>query len=730
MLKRCIRWSCLIGTGFFLICQSLFIPDAALGKEPLPPQISIVTDSLAGGCARQGLKKLTEILATRNISFEEVGSPEQAKGRMILVTGLAYDGSIASGLLRAGQHTVDRAPEALTVWKTQWVNKKVIVISGYDETGLMYALTDVARQIRQNASSGDPLKEVQEITEAPAIRDRAVSMYTMNRAYWESRFYDEKYWGQYLDMLSENRFNSLVIVFGYENGGFLAPCYPYFFNVDEFPDVKMVGLSAEQQNKNLLAMNRLICMAHERGIRVTAGIWDHIYRGGVQGGGMPGTEKAPDEPVAGLVWGLSANNLTAYTKAALEKFIREIPVDGIQFRLHGESGLRKEEEASFWDDVFRMIKTVKPDLLVDLRAKELPPTAIPSAESAGIKFRIDTKFWMEQMGLPYHPTRINPDPSYLRHSYGDLLRYPKKYDMNWRLWTGGTSRILLWGDPDYARRFMESVHLYDGSSYDVNEPLATKMEAQPEGIPPFDLLQPQHRYYTYEFERYWHFFQVFGRLGYDPQASAAIWDKELALRFGKKTGPLVESALHKASAILPRIIASCYPYGAFPATRGWAEKQHLGDLPYYAKAEGSDLCQFANFDEEARLLLEGAGTAKIRPSANCQWFAKKAKDIRALVLQIKGQSPDRRKELNSTITDLEILANLALYHSERIPAAVYYRLFVRTEDVAALDSAIAYEKKATEAWRKIVSSAGDYYDYNLRMGVSVAGLSGHWRDEL
>jgi len=40
-------------------------------------------------------------------------------------------------------------------------------------------------------------------------------------------------------------------------------------------------------------------------------------------------------------------------------------------------------------------------------------------------------------------------------------------------------------------------------------------------------------------------------------------------------------------------------------TRGWAEKQRLGDLPAYARAEGSDIQQFANFDEEAQLLLEG-----------------------------------------------------------------------------------------------------------------------------
>ena len=48
-------------------------------------------------------------------------------------------------------------------------------------------------------------------------------------------------------------------------------------------------------------------------------------------------------------------------------------------------------------------------------------------------------------------------------------------------------------------------------------------------------------------------------------------------------------------------------------TRGWAEKQRLGDLPAYAKAEGSDIQQFASFDEEAQMLIEGGETAKMRP---------------------------------------------------------------------------------------------------------------------
>ena len=124
-------------------------------------------------------------------------------------------------------------------------------------------------------------------------------MYTMNRAYWESRFYDDAYWARYLDLLAQNRFNTLVVIYGYENGGFLAPCYPYFFNVDGFPDVRMVGITPQEQRRNLDAFKRLIKMAHERGLNFTVGIWDHIYRGGVQGGGVPRGRKDPAEAHAG-----------------------------------------------------------------------------------------------------------------------------------------------------------------------------------------------------------------------------------------------------------------------------------------------------------------------------------------------------------------------------------------------------------------------------------------------
>jgi hypothetical protein len=696
------------------------------------PEISLVTDQTPSAAVRYGLTKVMAALQAKHISFEKVNSITQARGKTLVVAGLGTSGGAAAQLLKKGSHLIPNGAESLVIWKTSSAKKPVWVISGADDRGLMYALLDVADRISWGKDPKTPLSDVKELTEKPAVSNRAISIYTMNRAYWESRLYDENHWTRYLDLLAQNRFNKLVVIFGYENGGFLAPCYPYFFDVEGYPDVRMVGITPQQQQRNLSAFNRLIQMAHDRKIEFTVGIWDHIYRGGVQGGGIPGTKDAPDGPVPGLVWGLNADNLTAYTKMALAKFVKQVPdLDGIQFRMHNESGLKEGEQESFWTDVFNMMKATAPKLQLDLRAKELPESVIQSALTVGVNFRINTKYWMEQMGMPYHPTQVNPEKSPIRHSYAHLLQYPQKYRMNWQLWSGGTTRILLWGNPDYARRFAESTHLYDGDGFEINEPLATKMEAQPHDAKPFDLLNAPYRYYEYEFERYWHFFQVFGRLGYNPATDPAVWHNEFSRRFGSEVAPILEKALHQASWILPRIITSSYPYSSFPTTRGWAEKQRLGDLPTFAKAELSDMAQFASFDEEAKQRIEGGEIARILPSVNSRWFRQTSESLNQLIAEAEkavGKSPT--KEYVSTLTDLKILSNLALYHSNRILAAVNYRIFDRTKQVVALDDALVNERAAINAWRQLVASAGDVYTDNLALGVCVADLCGHWKDEL
>ena len=468
---------------------------------------------------------------------------------MLLVAGLAGDQELFTPPFQSFAKSVPTNAEALAIQKLAYQGKPVWAIAGSDDAGLMYAELDVADRIGWNANADFPLSEVRDTVEKPDLATRGITLFVMNRAYWESRFYDEAYWQRYLDTLAQNRFNSILVTFGYEDGGFLAPSYPYFFDLPEFPDVKMIGITAAQQRQNVEALNRLIDMAHARGIRFSVGLWDHIYRGGVQNGGAPGGNAGLSRPTTNLVWGVTAQNLIPYTQAALKVFFKQFPgLDGIQFRMHDESGLRPSEQTDFWKAIFHTVMETAPKMPLELRAKGLTAAEIQSALEAGVNFRLSTKYWMEQMGLPFHPTHVNSqDQANRRHSYADLLVYPQQYKMNWQLWNGGTSRIFLWGDPEYARRFLETTRLYGGDRFDVDEPLATKMEAQPHDLKPLDLLNPATRYTDYEFERYWHLFQVFGRIGYNSNAPPEIWDHEFASRLGPEAGPILEKALHSAS---------------------------------------------------------------------------------------------------------------------------------------------------------------------------------------
>src|SRR5450759_4187821 len=274
-------------------------------------QVALVTDGELAPAARHGLAKLQEALRAKG--FDITASVAQADYVILAGTG-------ASATLQEFQAPVPAGRESLTIWRGRYRNKPAIALRGSDARGLMYAALDTADRV--GWSSGDPFQYVRNTTEKPYLAERGISMYTMQRAYFESRLYDEAHWKRYFDTLAADRINSFVVIFGYENGGFMAPLYPYFFDVKEFPSVEMVGLTKPQQAGNRPAFQRMIRLAHERGIEVTAGIWDHIYRGGVQGGGIPGASQNAGKRTPGLVWGVTADNLASYNKAVSYTHLR------------------------------------------------------------------------------------------------------------------------------------------------------------------------------------------------------------------------------------------------------------------------------------------------------------------------------------------------------------------------------------------------------------------------
>lgn len=624
---------------------------------------------------------------------------------------------------------VPGGPEALSISKTA----KQLTLCGSDSTGLMYAALDTAERISWAAGQSDPLRFVRDTSEQPDIAERAISIYTMQRALFEQRLHDRRHWERYFDLLAASRINSFVVIFGYENGGFMAPLYPFFFDTPGFAGVRLTGITPAEQKRNTEAFRAMIRMAHARGIRVTAGIWDHIYRGGVQGGGIAGASENAGKAVPHLVTGLDADNLAGYTKAALRSFLDVFPeLDGIQFRMHDESGLKPSEMETFWHEVFALIQQKRPGLQLDLRAKGLPDAVIADALSQGLRVRVNTKYWMEQTGLPYHPTHVNTENQHdRRHGYADLLQYPQRYQMIWQLWTAGTTRLLLWGDPEYVRRFSASAHLYGSSSIEINEMLATWMLGSPHDEKPGAIHTPGYRFYDYPFERYWLFYRLWGRVSYNPQCPPETWEREFVRRFNADSAPHLMNGVRLASQVLPHIVAAAYRYQNFPTTRGWAEMMRQDALPKFADLQGSDIEQFMNPRDEARRMLSGGQTALRRPAESAAWFARTSRAILEEVAAAeKTMGGAAGKELTTTVTDLRILAGLAGYYAARLPAAVSYNLYLETRNLEALDAAIAGEKAAVEAWRGIASAAAGVYSEDLAFGVHRVGFPRSWKEEL
>lgn len=730
-------WGVLLSAGLFaqpLICQQATPGPGSHGAAVKARRIAVVTDPAQDPPALHGIAKLEEALRAKGCTVTE-GASGVSGADFVIVAGVMTAHGPAAAAIDAMKAPMPSGAEALTVrMGSKYKGKPAIVVAGSDATGLMYAELDLADRVGWSAKGGDPFQFAKNASEKPFLRDRGVTIFTMNRAYFESHLHDEQFWVRYFDMFAEDRINELVLTFGYEDGGYMAPPYPFFFDVDGFPDVKVVGLTPEQQKENFTAFKTMLRLATERGIRVKPGIWEHIYRGGLQAGVIPWASDGT-KPFPGVVWGLNAQNVTPYTVAALKKFYEVFPeIKETQFRMHEESGLRSAEIAPFWHDVFGFYRTQAPDVLLELRVKGLPKSVIKDAQAQGLKIQLDTKFWMEQMGMPYSPTHINKeDQANARHSYADLLEYPKTYDMNWTLWNGGSQRVLEWADPDYARRMALSARLYDGHGLAVTEMEATKMLGDGPDKQVRDFLNDKYKYFDYEFERYWAFYRVFGRLSYNPDATADVWEREYTQRFGGQAGPHVMKAQQLASRVLPRIVAASLPYGEFPTSAGWPEMKHEGSLPQFARVEeGSDIAQFMNVREEAISIIQGTDTAMRRPEETSRWFARTSDAILAEVAEAEralGGKP-ASNEFQATLTDAKVLAALARYHSWRLLAAVDYNLYKQAGSLPAFDDAIAKERKAIQSWRELVAAAGDFYIDDMAFGASTRAFPRHWKDEL
>jgi hypothetical protein len=240
-------------------------------------------------------------------------------------------------------------------------------------------------------------------------------------------------------MLAQNRFNRFNLVFAHQTN-YLAPPYPFWLDLPEFPQIRVPGLSADQRNTNLQMLQYISQAAADHGIDFTLGVWEH----NIQTRMTPTTE------------GITRENIGPYSHAALKKILQLCPaIRSVQMRTNEESGIPKEDRVQFYRDyVYTAIRDAGRPVYLDLRAWAVAKDMIDAAEQAGVALRVSTKYWAEDVGRPYQPAETYPGYSYL-----NFLEKPHSYQFYWELWGLGSHRLLLWGNPDFVRRAVPTFHL-------------------------------------------------------------------------------------------------------------------------------------------------------------------------------------------------------------------------------------------------------------------------------
>jgi hypothetical protein len=564
-----------------------------------------------------------------------------------------------------------------------------------DERGAMYALLEATDQVRRagrlSAASG-----------RPATPLRGIRMFLHNKDLEERWYYSPEHWDSYFAMLARNRFNRFNLVFAHQTN-YLAPPYPFLVSLPGFPQVRTPAVTDAQRARNLQALCAIAASAASHGVDFAWGVWQ---------------QNAQPNQVA-TVEGITRENVGPYSAAAMSAILRACPdIASVQVRTNDESGIAAEDQIAFYRDyLFPAIRAAGRTL--DLRTWYQSAAMMDAAKTVGLPTRISTKYWAEHLGRPYQPPE-----TWKGYGYSSLLAKPQVLPLFWELWGLGTHRILLWGNPDYVRRIAPTLTVSGTLGFEIDAPPAQKGFGNRPGVwDVFTDAQSARRFWKWDFERYWLFYLLWGRLTYDPATADGVWQDELQRRFGA-AAPDVLEAYRQSSRVLNELVAV---HLADPNMYIWPEINPGGLIDSYKEILPSDWRYIASIAEAASNLRTGTASAKQTAFDTATLLEDIADRAEQAVARASRKLGADHAEWNGSAPDFTVLASLARYHAHKQRAALYLEWFDTSADEQSLAAAKRELTAGLDVWERLARFTDGLYSPDFANGPDDAG---HWKNKL
>jgi hypothetical protein len=585
------------------------------------------------------------------------------------------------------------------------VNGKQIAIAGADSRGLIYGAIAVAERVR----NGTAPARLRSFSEKPALAFRGIKFNTPWDTYRPSSALDQhyetardlKFWEAFLDMMVENRFNSVSL--------WTMHPFTYMIRPKNFPEASKWSGSEFAEWQRLY--REIFRMAKERGLDTYVVFWSiFVSEEFSKAHGVAKQNFYPHYYVPG-----DTSEITKrYLRESVAQMLEEYPdLDGIGVS-HGEgmAGMTPLQRQQFVDEVFIAgalnARRAQPVKLIHRVPFSSGLSSGPGVSADVEKVtreameRLEHKFsgpiWVE---MKFNWSHGHSTPKLVKVHGGALgdtyfKPAPTNYKIVWQV-RNEDFFALRWGVPDFIRQHiaLNGVQDYVGGYFVGSETYIPALDY-------FSAKRPAD--WTWAFERQWLFYKLWGRLLYDPKTPDSEFQSEFTRRYGARSRDLLQAyalasntQLRLASLYDSRWDFTLYSEGML-ALQG--ELTNYIGVDALIKQPVMDPA-YVSVADYVKSLWEGTSFAADRMTPP-KLIDMLERDNREALRLVSGMTTAGNAALTYEVADVKAWANLGLHLAQKLRGAVALQMFRHSGDDKQLQQSIDHLQKALGYWDELI----------------------------
>jgi hypothetical protein len=582
-------------------------------------------------------------------------------------------------------------------------------ITGGDARGLIYG----ALEARTQLLDGRPLSKLAAEPHRPALAFRGIKFNTPWDSYRPSTALaqhtdtvrDLAYWEAFLDMMVDNRFNTILL-------WTLHP-FTYMIRPTHFPEASpWSDAEFEEWQKLYQGIFRL---AKERGLDTYVVFWSiFVSEEFARAHAITTQNFYPHYYVPGD----TSEPTRRYLRESVTQMLREYPdLDGIGVS-HGEgmANMTPAERQKFVDEVY-IAGALEARKFRPVKLIHRVPFSSGTTSGPGVSTGVEqlTRAAMEKLGdsfdgpiwveMKFNWSHGHSTPKLLKVHGGKLgdtyfKPTPSNYRIVWQV-RNEDFFALRWGMPEFIR-----AHIAANGDPARQPYVGGYFVGSETYIPALDYFTAvAHPQWKWAFQRQWLFYELWGRLLYDPATPDAVFDDDFKRRYGPQGNNLLR-AYALASNTQMRL-ASLYDskwdftlYGeGFLALQG-EETHYIGvDNLIKQPTLDPDYVSIAEYVESVKS-HRGVSPHRLTPLHLADALERDARKALQLVATIDAGSD---VGLTYEVADVRTWSHLALHLAEKLRGAVALQTF-RTlgGNAKDRDAAISHLQNALAEWDEVI----------------------------